>query len=283
MWSSETVRSRTQLLLNILITLALVGLSPARAAENLVPDSLGQWYKPQAKRQIWLHTMFAMRRELQAVREYAEQKDGPHMAKWAQRLADHYRQLPEMVPEWREETVPEQMHKLLTRAEAGEFTATLRAADGLKRNCRACHRKFQAMAALKHRWPKFDRLRVPDKQGGSHTYAETMQALSRSVNRIKIASEDQRWSVAGQALGDLRTQLDTLGQGCETCHKDAAPRERILGAGTEATLAQLDQALTDRDIKTTGHQLGTAAVQVCARCHGVHRLLSDIRDELFDD
>ena len=39
------------------------------------PESLKQWYKPDNKRQVWLHTMFRLRREMQAINEYADQKD----------------------------------------------------------------------------------------------------------------------------------------------------------------------------------------------------------------
>ena len=39
------------------------------------PASLEQWYKPANKRQVWLHTMFRLRREMQAIAEYAKQDD----------------------------------------------------------------------------------------------------------------------------------------------------------------------------------------------------------------
>jgi len=60
------------------------------------------------------------------------------------------------------------------------------------------------------------------------------------------------------------------------------PRERILGTGTRNTLDDLARALAARDKPQTGRWLGSAAVQVCARCHGVHRTLSDLRNQLFD-
>ena len=42
---------------------------------DALPESLARWYKPENKRQVWLHTMFAMRRELQAVREPSGDQD----------------------------------------------------------------------------------------------------------------------------------------------------------------------------------------------------------------
>ena len=43
---------------------------------EVLPESLAEWYKPKNERQVWLHTMFAMRRELQAIAEYAGSHKG---------------------------------------------------------------------------------------------------------------------------------------------------------------------------------------------------------------
>ncbi len=63
------------------------------------PASLEQWYKPANKRQVWLHTMFRLRREMQAISEYAEQNDQAGMDKWIQRLEKDYIKIADMVPE----------------------------------------------------------------------------------------------------------------------------------------------------------------------------------------
>jgi len=258
-------------------------LAASAAAQPPLPESLGLWYKPQAERQVWLHTMFAMRRELQAVREYAQQKDAPRLAKWTERLVAHYRRLPEMVPEWAEELELALADQLAASVAQGDFDATGRAADRLERDCRSCHRQYQALAALKYRWPRFADLKVVDETGKAQGYADHMERLSTSVNRIKIASEDDRWDAAHEALDALRGQLDALGGSCRSCHADdPEPHRRILGPATEATLEQLHDALAARDARTAGRHLGQAAVQVCARCHGVHRLLTDLQRELLD-
>ena len=65
---------RSILILVALIYSGLVTGSAGAQAEKalmLPPTSLAQWYKPANKRQVWLHNMFKLRRELQAVVEYA--------------------------------------------------------------------------------------------------------------------------------------------------------------------------------------------------------------------
>ena len=283
MWSSRPGRHTGPAWPGVLFLLVGIWLGGAAcAAAPAVPDSLGQWYKPQNKRQVWLHTMFAMRRELQAVREYAAAGDAERMTRWAERLAAHYRKLTEMVPEWRDETDASLLDELNREVAAADFAAVDRAADRLENDCRSCHREYQALAALRYRWPRFSELQIDDGHGGTHVYGDHMEILSRTLNRIKIASEDDRWKAATQAHGDLRGQLDRLGENCQVCHKDDAPRERILGADTTATLQQLDQALLARDRRAVGRRLGEAAVKACARCHSVHRMLSEIQRHLFE-
>lgn len=261
----------------VLLALGLASAATAAAEGDALPASLAQWYKPDNKRQVWLHTMFAMRRELQAVREYAAEGDSERVAAWSQRLADHYRRLPEMVPEWRDEADPAPIDALLAAAQAADLGAVQRHTEGLERDCRSCHRQYQALTALRYRWPRFDRLTIA---GGD--YNEHMERLSTTLNRVKIASEDGRWPVARNALGELRGQLDALGDGCIECHEDTTPRERILGSATTATLGRLDEALDAGDAKAAGRWIGEAAVQTCARCHGVHRLLAEVQRRLFD-
>lgn len=249
----------------------------ADEAPGVLPASLAQWYKPQNKRQVWLHTMFGMRRELQAVLEYAEAGDVERLKKWSDRLTKHYRRIPEMVPEWSDEVETGAADRLDQAAEDGDLSAAVQTAKQLGRSCRSCHREFRALAAARFRSPDFSAIRV-----GDMSHSDAMKALTRSVNSIKIAADDDLWEKATDAAETLRGQLSELKTSCQSCHKDKQPAERILGADTAMELERLTQHLAAKDLKRSGRSLGTAAVIVCARCHGVHRTLYDLRGHLFD-
>ena len=87
----------------ILFTLSLITVHPAHADKQIniktPPTSLSQWYKPQNKRQVWLHTMFRLRREMLAIEEYAD-SNPELMKKWINKLETDYSKISEMVPEW---------------------------------------------------------------------------------------------------------------------------------------------------------------------------------------
>ncbi|MCG8015049.1 MAG: cytochrome c [Candidatus Thiodiazotropha sp. 'RUGA'] len=266
----------------LLAALSSYSVAEQERSFSLLPDSLSQWYKPENKRQVWLHTMFALRRELQAVDEYAAERDLELTRKWTDKFTAHYRKLPEMVPEWQDEVELEETERLETAAQTGDFENVASAVSRLQRNCRNCHREYRVLAALRYRSPDFSKIEIVDDQGRPQEYGDHMETLSQTINRIKIASVDNRWSHAQKAVQQLRGQLQRLAESCDSCHKDELPRQRILGDASVKTLDELDEALTQQQPKMAGRKLGEAAVVICARCHGVHRSLSDTRSFVFD-
>ncbi len=111
-------------------------------------------------------------------------------------------------------------------------------------------------------------------------YDRVMQRLVTLVNRVKIASADGRWPAAGEALEQLQVRMEDLGESCAACHKDEAPRERILGEAAQAALRKLADGLEQKDSGTVGRYLGEFAVTSCARCHAIHRPLAQLRQLL---
>jgi len=269
------------LLFSCILALLLASGNTLAEAEKITltlpPASLAKWYKPTNKRQVWLHTMFKLRREMQAVQEYATQKNAVGTKKWGERLIKSYRKIPSMVPEWQNKVRLNWAETLATAAEQGNFNKVLRAHKKLEESCNLCHRDFQALTAAIYRAPDFSdhQITLQNKTVG---YGKFMELLSTTVNRIKIATEDQHPQVAARSLKQFKTQLQTLEASCDKCHRDNTPKERILGAHTQELLQKLQESIQNNQSKEAGRFLGEVAVAICARCHGVHRTLSDLRE-----
>lgn len=242
-----------------------------------LPPSLAQWYKPNHKRQAWLHTMFALRREMQAFTEYATQQDQRHLQKWSARFAGHYRSITEMVPEWEDETDPAALQDLEAAAAKADFSGVLRAGKRISRSCDSCHHEYRALAALRFRSPDFTPVQGPD----GAEYPTLMQELSKQLNRVKIAAEDDRWDTAESALAALQDQLDALGSTCDACHQDPTSRQRIFGPSTVEQTEPLREYIRAKRLPELNRRLGEAAVNICARCHSIHRSLTDLKQVLF--
>lgn len=248
----------------------------------LPPASIAQWYKPQNERQVWLHTMFNLRREMQAVAEYAAADEPELTRQWTERFAEHYLKIAEMVPEWRDELDYQWLERLRAAAQVADGEAVALALRKIGQGCNACHREYRAVTALLYRTPDFSKIRVTRmNDGATAEYPEVMEELSTLVNRIKIATDDNREQLALVSLEQLRHRLDDLGNSCSDCHKDPAPRERFLGKLTHEALLDLERGLEQGDKKLAGRSLGSAAVYACARCHAVHRTPYDMRVRLL--
>ena len=257
------------------------------------PASLEQWYKPANKRQVWLHTMFRLRREMQAIAEYAEQGDPASnnkaaMAKWIKQLDKDYNKIAEMVPEWEDAIKPKLLSELEMFAEKGDMYRLGKTLKMITRTCEDCHTYYQPLVTAIYRSPYYDDIKIKSSDGdpGSEmqSFAENMDVLSGSVNRILIALKDGHNEVALLSSKQLAGQLKDLGGSCKTCHKDDDyPHERILGQATKQRFDKLQGHISKGQVKDSQKLMGEIAVTVCARCHNTHRIVSDLRDALLPE
>ena len=262
------------------------GIMPVYAGDSVSldvpPASLEEWYKPANKRQVWLHTMFRLRREMQAISEYAEQKDQVSMKKWISRLEKDYNKIADMVPEWEKEIKPRLLPELEMFAKKGDMPRLAKTLKMIQRTCDDCHNDYQPLVTAIYRSPHYDDIKINALSGKVHSFDDNMEALSSSVNRILIALDDGHNNMALQAGQDLSSQLQNLGDSCQSCHKDDKyPYERILGKATQQRLEMLQANITKGQVKDSQKLMGEIAVTVCARCHNTHRIVNDLRNALL--
>ena len=268
------------ILLQVLLVAVIAGIfylhKDRVAVIKLPPASLAQWYKPDNKRQVWLHNMFKLRREMQAARLYAENEDAKRLEKWVTRLSEHYRKIGEMVPEWNKQLDMKAITRLQESASSNRYPEVSRALDQLKESCESCHADYRIITATMYRAPDFSSLEISP----TLSYKEHMKDLIKQVNTIKIASEDGMQDIALSALSDLEKGMNVLGETCSNCHKKDT---RVYPGDTvNKTITSLGESLRTGTLKEQGRELGTLAVLACARCHGTHRLAYDTRKTFVD-
>lgn len=247
------------------------------------PDSLAQWYKPDNKRQVWLHTMFKLRREMQALRQYAEQEDKNSMHKWLVNFNKHYNSISTMIPEWKNKINPELISQLKKFTANENFYQVALTLNKISDTCDNCHKDYQAQVTAIYRSPDYSDIRINDIDGNPQNIENAMQDSSTYVNQILIALSDGKNKKALTATNDLNLQLKNMGESCSTCHKnDPYPRERILGSMTTDNIDKLQKNIRKGDIKSSQKIMGDIAVTVCARCHNTHRIVADLRTRLIE-
>ena len=250
----------------------------------LPPDSLGKWYKPANERDVWLHTMFRLRREMQAVTEYAALEKKDLLDKWLNKLQKDYLSIGEMVPEWADELETALLKKMFVVAGEGDLQKLQSLQRKLGKSCQSCHVDYKLTAAMRYRAPDFSSVMVESEETmEEEKYRKVMSRLSLLVNRVKIASDDGQSKKAVATLEELQLRLTDLGTSCEACHKGEEAKQSILGKKAQYSLGKLKQALAKGDKKTAGRHMGDFAVGVCAECHAIHRMQSNMRSLLSVD
>ena len=257
------------------------------AASQLVtlkqpPESLKEWYKPENKRQVWLHTMFRLRREMQAINEASLNKDVKNMQKWLDRLDKDYHKIADMVPEWESEIKPRLLSELEMFIEKKDFYRIGKTIEMIQITCDDCHKTYQPLVTATYRSPYYDDIKIKDDLGNAQSFEDNMHDLSTSVNQILIALDDGHKAAALDASQTLSDHLSVLQTSCNQCHKnDKYPVERILGKVTKENLKSLQLNIKQGRVKDSQKLMGEIAVTVCARCHNTHRVLSDLRNALM--
>ncbi len=248
----------------------------------LPPDSLAQWYPPANQRQVWLHTMFSLRRSMQAVVEYNALGDAKLTAHWAERFARDYKRLAEMVPEWKDEIEDAQADRLVAAAIKGDSNGVSSALQRLGTTCRSCHNENRAIVTLIYRAPDYKNFRVESSDTMEEVpYPQHMERLGALMNRVKIAQEDGRHAVAQEAGSAFIAGVKDLSASCGACHKDDAPRKHIFDPTIQQALTKLDSELQRNNRKGTDEALGTLGAYACGRCHSIHKNTAELRRALL--
>jgi len=275
------MRWRYFIILQAIILLLAVGLVYKHQDKvTLVktpPTELAQWYKPENKRQVWLHNMFKLRREMQAVEFYAQNKEAEHLQKWVVQLNQHYVKIADMVPVWQNKLSLKTMSELIKASEENDFLSVLVQHKVMQKSCDSCHDDYQAITALTYRTPDFSNIQITPEI----RFVEHMDTLTRQVNQIKISAQDGNKPLALASLAELTDSMESLGGSCVDCHKknrQAYPSEVM-----KKTLQSLQVSLESGTAKQQGRDLGTLAVLACARCHGTHRIAFGAKKKLVKD
>ncbi|RDH85273.1 MAG: hypothetical protein DIZ80_02325 [endosymbiont of Galathealinum brachiosum] len=277
-----------------LLLLCSIVFSTGMSAVNAEPDSsidikkppvvLAKWYKPENKRQVWLHTMFKLRREMQAMREYAGQEDEVHMRKWLANFEKHYNKISEMVPEWEDKIKPELVSSVRKHAQNKDFYNVAITLNKIRETCDNCHDDYQPQVTAIYRSPDYSDLKINDVDGEPQNIENNMQDLSMYVNRILISLADGNNQAALNTTQNFKQQLKNLRSSCQSCHKDDEyPQERILGEATSNRIKSLEKNIKLGHIKESQKLMGEIAVTVCARCHNTHRIVYDLRESLLPE
>jgi predicted trehalose synthase len=109
--------------------------------------------------------MFWLRREMQAMSEYAEQNDQAGMNKWIKRLEKDDTKIADMVSDREKDTKPRLLSELDMLADKGDTYRVGKTLKMIQRTCDDCHVDYQSLETAIYRSPYYDDIKLKDING----------------------------------------------------------------------------------------------------------------------
>jgi cytochrome c556 len=251
----------------------------AQSAVLIPPASIKKFYKPENKRQVWLHNMFVLRRARHAIGDYVAEKNEKLLQKWLQKYNDSYKKITQMVPEFSDEIDLEMLKQLNQNAKNKKYSNFLATLRKLDKTCNSCHNDYRAVSVLLYRSADFKNHKIKDNKN-LISYKKYMLELTHTINRIKIATTDGQTKKAQKNIQILKQGIVNLSKDCDTCHKKNPQQKNYLNEKLQKDLNILTNFSKNKQNKKLNVTLGTIAVEACAICHGTHRTLYDIKQQI---
>ena len=243
------------------------------------PASIKQWYQPTNKEQVWLNTMYNLRRQMQAIGEYAAYEDKKHLVAWSKRFSKDYNAIGKMVPEWADELETKWVTKLVKAAQKGDFKTVTDTQQKIAKTCSGCHKEYRATTAVQYRAPDFDQLRIEDGETMEElSIKQSMRGLGLTLERMKIAFEDERPDVASDSFELFNLRLEDLTTSCSSCHKTDKQRQYLFSTDTILQVEKLGKLIEAKKLKEGHKLLSKIEKEVCTTCHSIHRTLADVSE-----
>jgi cytochrome c556 len=246
---------------------------------NKAPASLKQWYQPTNKEQVWLNTMYNLRRQMIAIGVYAAFENKKNLLTWSKRLSKNYLAIGKMVPEWNDELEIEWLTKLVKAAQKGDFKSVTDAQQKITKSCNGCHKEYRVITAAQYRAPDFDKLIIEDGETMEElSLKQSMAGLGLTLERMKIAFEDKSFDASSDSFELFNQRLEDLATSCGSCHKTEKQRNYLLGMKTLLQVEKLGQLIEAKKLNQGHKLLSKIEKEVCTTCHSIHRTLSDVSE-----
>jgi cytochrome c556 len=238
---------------------------------TMPPESMDQYYPPQAKEPVWLQGMLSMEQALGAIFVNLEQGDVAAAQGAYQAFAEKYNELSGMIPEWKDYFKPELVEALGKGLQSGDPEQIQQAMGKVGNTCHSCHENNMPSTWYRYWYKDFHEISVEDpvskKEVGFKHY---MQMLGGDFGGIGVNLQQGRVDAARESYRGFKSRMEGLKKACENCHE--MERRYYVSQDVMDSLAAMGVELTN--VKPNPEKIGKLSGQVgmtsCRGCHLLH-------------
>lgn len=260
--------------------LAMVSAAPAgagfpagagRARAETLPETLNAFYPPVAGQPIYLTRMLDLETSFSGIVVDLMEDDIEGARNSFGDFAGKYRDVAEMLPEWKGKYPEKSVKELGAALDAGDKKRAMSAFAEVGGICHRCHVETMVSVQQKYHWGDFGALAVKDPLSGAATgYPQFKQFLAANLAGITVDLRQGQSDYARKQFEGFRARFQALSESCNRCHEEKS--RYYVGRDVQDTVEEIGKAFRSRTVAADEVIALAAKIgrESCFKCHLVH-------------
>lgn len=261
------------MLLVVVLIVALLGLAAVLLnlgnkpdMKNNLPSSLDQYYKTQPPE--YLIKKWELAESAQGIIMYFQQGDLVNAKKSFTAFSKEYKDIADMVPEWRKYYDPKPVENLGTALDSGNASAISGAVGGVAENCNKCHTEYMPAVWNHYNWKNFNDVMISTPEGQLPWTAAKFKYLVIGFDGIGLNIEKRDQTGAQQSFNLFRSMFSNMTAACNSCH--ATEPRYYVSEDIQAMISDMGADIASGNLSRAEEIRQTIGMESCYRCHVLH-------------
>jgi hypothetical protein len=236
-----------------------------------LPESLSVLYPPSADRPVYLLKMLNLETTFSGIVVDLMENDLEGARGSFDDFRTQYREVAEMVPEWKGEYPEEKVKELGKALAAGDRGLAMNAFAAVGRICHRCHVVAMVPVQQKFHWGNFGATTVRDPLSGAATgYPQFKRYMAANLAGITVNLRQGQFDNARKQFEEFRSRFTSLTDSCNGCH--ASGSRSFVDREMRDTVGELGKAFRNRNVSadTVVALVQKIGRESCSKCHLVH-------------
>lgn len=268
------------LLLVVFLAFAMIpnagaGSLPAAAsgapARLPLPESLNAFYPPAADRPAYLLKMVGLETSFSGIVVDLMEGDLDGARGSFEDFQRQYREVAEMVPEWKGEYPQGKVKELGAALASGDKGLAMEAFAAVGGICHRCHVAAMVPVQQKYHWGDFGAITVQDPLSGVATgFPQFKKFLAANLAGITVDLRQGQTDNARKQFEGFRARFEALRGSCQGCHEKES--RYFVDREMQDTVEELGEAFRSRTVVADAVMALAQKIgrESCSKCHLVH-------------
>jgi len=242
-----------------------------KTVNDPLPSSLDTLYPPKVKQPVFLFNMLGLGTSFSAMAADLSEKSPQHAKADYERFKVQYREVSQLVPEWKKEYPMGPVEELGKAIVTQDRVKVMVAYEKVGMVCHNCHVSTMPRVQQKYHWGNFAAVNIKDPVSEEQvTFIGLMQYIDANFAGIAVSVERGDKEIAQRQFRGFNARFQAMKETCGSCHD--SERKDYVDTNVQTLIDELDQALnrSSVDPKVAEPLRQRIGMEGCIKCHRVH-------------